>query len=405
MKKCIRSLILLAVVWGFATQAAAQERLPFREHTNPMEQVVLDQRVPFEQALEVIEELSREFDNKMIIDRSGFSGPIGTSIQRLHWRDALAQIAQRNELVVMEYDRFFEIRSAEEEEEEERERRREEEEELITFDTREVEIKATFFYVDRSVSRALGIDWSALEGERFSASGFGANRISDENLNIELNLDDVGGSGWDINALFNTLEDNNYGEILASPTIKVMDGETGRIQVGQDFSIRERTYAGNIIDRFYSAGTILEVTPRILQHEGVPFIYMEVDAERSDAVPGTITTIVTKQEAQTNLLMLSGESTVIGGLYETEENITRSGIPILKDLPKWFFGLRYVFGYERKEYEVKELVILLEVNLVPSLQERLDGIYRSRQELLREFREEQHLEHSGSRDIIRPQED
>ncbi len=46
-------------------------------------------------------------------------------------------------------------------------------------------------------------------------------------------------------------------------------------------------------------------------------------------------------------------------------------MPFLKDLPWWFFGLRYIFGYEDNIVNKKELVILIKADLVPSIQQRL----------------------------------
>ena len=69
--------------------------------------------------------------------------------------------------------------------------------------------------------------------------------------------------------------------------------------------------------------------------------------------------------------MLNGEETVIGGLFSNEATTVRTGIPILKDLPWWFFGLRYLFGSDNVTLTKKELVILIKAELVPTLKERL----------------------------------
>ena len=71
--------------------------------------------------------------------------------------------------------------------------------------------------------------------------------------------------------------------------------------------------------------------------------------------------------------MLNGEETVIGGLFVNEETTARNGIPFLKDLPWWVFGIRYLTGYETKTLAKKELVILLKTDLVPTLQERFEN--------------------------------
>ena len=70
------------------------------------------------------------------------------------------------------------------------------------------------------------------------------------------------------------------------------------------------------------------------------------------------------------MLLLDGEQTVIGGLYSSDITTTRRGIPLLKDLPPWFFGLRYVFGREQKTIARRELVIVLQAQVLDPIPER-----------------------------------
>lgn len=86
--------------------------------------------------------------------------------------------------------------------------------------------------------------------------------------------------------------------------------------------------------------------------------------------------------------MLDGEQTVIGGLYSTEESVSRRGVPFLKDLPRWFFGLRYVFGRTQRSITQKELVISLEANVVDPIRDRMtrqipDNLLESQRESVR----------------------
>jgi type IV pilus assembly protein PilQ len=112
-----------------------------------------------------------------------------------------------------------------------------------------------------------------------------------------------------------------------------------------------------------------------------------VDVERSSVTPGQVSTIINKTQAQTNLLLLDGEETLIGGLYNNEVQTIRSGIPFLKDLPWYVFGLRYLFGYDREDVTKKELVILLKAELVPTLQERITQKVKE-EELVTKWRED-----------------
>ena len=93
--------------------------------------------------------------------------------------------------------------------------------------------------------------------------------------------------------------------------------------------------------------------------------------ERSSATPGTISTLIQKTVATTNVLLLNGEETAIGGLFINQETTVRIGIPFLKDLPWWFFGLKYLFGSDTQELVTKEVIILIKADILPSLKERI----------------------------------
>ncbi|NBC03836.1 MAG: hypothetical protein GVY20_09055 [Bacteroidetes bacterium] len=397
MKK-LKLLSVFILVLGFQ-MALGQDRMPVREYTNPDELVVLSQDVSFNQAMTILEELSIEFKDKIFVNQTEYDGPIGVEIPQMHWEDALNRIAEYNNMYVTEYPKYYEIQSIPMDQQQGQTGDADDDEEQevqVNFGSREIKISATFFQADRNFVRELGIDWSTVRNGEVSVETATAVDVQRELFDVEVNWSDIFSTGtWEITSLFRALEESGNGEVLSSPSIKVLDGRTGNIQVGQDFSIKQRDFAGNITDEFFSTGTILNVTPNIYYNEdGTPFIYMTVETERSTAQPDPVSTIVNKQEATTEVLMLSGESTVIAGLYETEVTTTRRGVPILKDLPGWFLGLKYLFGYNSTEHTVQELVVLLKVELIPTLDERLnsDEEFRERPELLdgqrREFKEE-----------------
>ncbi len=58
------------------------------------------------------------------------------------------------------------------------------------------------------------------------------------------------------------------------------------------------------------------------------------------------------------------------GMYSNAETIVRQGVPLLKDLPWWFFGLRYLFGYDSKNFVKRELIVVLKAEILPSLEDR-----------------------------------
>jgi type IV pilus assembly protein PilQ len=96
-------------------------------------------------------------------------------------------------------------------------------------------------------------------------------------------------------------------------------------------------------------------------------------AERSSFLPTELTTVVKKTQATSDVLMLDGEETVIGGLYINEEVTIRNGIPFLKDLPWWVFGIRFLTGSDETVIRKKEVIIVLRVELLPTLNQRFSS--------------------------------
>lgn len=376
------------------------ERKAFREYTSPQELVSIAPSTSLDKALAAISEVSQKFIGKVIIDPERRSMPINIDIQGLQWRDALEAILRKNSLWYSEYETYLQISSAAPTDAGGTERvmvggggvaamgagAADINREVASFRSREIKITAVFFEVSLSRAEEVGINWNFMKstsGVTVDATFQGAEKVSDQMFKAQV-TPKVSFANMDF--LLSLFSNYNLGEVLSGPSLIVRSGEEGRIQVGQDFSIRERDFAGNLLDKFYSAGTIIKVTPQVMTEQGVNFVHMKVNVERSSVAPGPVSTIINKTQAATNILLLDGEETVIGGLYNNETTTVRQGVPFLKDLPWYVFGLRYLFGYDQDKVEKKELVILMKAELVPTLQERITQKTRE-DDLIAKFRD------------------
>lgn len=393
-----------------------------------------------DEAIDLLNEYAQKYAGKFIVDRTNTTDPIGIPVNQVYWKEVLLYLTDVQGLQVVESDRFLEINEHEGDIHEAESDSGSIVQRTLDFGSREVRIKAVFFEGNKRALREIGVDWSTIHnlgsrpenlsriidpssggGGGSGGSSGGNNTLPDatfgnqyvevnsrfaqevtQNLfNGIINFGEIASSGIEVRALFKAFEANNLGKILATPEIKVLDGEEGRIQVGQDFSIKQRDFAGNVIDRFFSVGTILQVTPNIIHDGDSTFVNMLINAERSSAQPSTVSTVINKQQADTQILLLDGESTVIAGLYRTETNKVRKGIPLLKDLPGWFFGLKYLFGYNSDENVEQELVILINVSIEPTLNDRNMARIQSSREQLEEKRAKNEEEIREMREIIK----
>lgn len=363
-----KRLILWIVSMIFCSLLFAQQ---IGELKNP--KVSLNGNTHVNTAVQILEHFSMAETGKKVINMSAFNGNIGVEISDINWRTALDLIVLRNKLSLEEGVGYFAIKDlvqeiGEETSEEMIEKLNLQKDALA----KQVRIKAVAVLADRSYIKNLGLDWSTVvNGKVTIDAGFaGASQFVSPLTLSGSGTVNSGKYSVDINTVINAIESNSKGSILAEPTILVSSGKTGHIQVGQDISIKTADEAGNTMDTFFSTGIILDVTPTLVEVEGEELIILELSIERSSGQPSAVSTIITKSTSSTELVLYDGEETVIAGLFDTDEVKTRAGIPILKDLPWWVFGIRYLTGYDSYEKKEREFIITLKAEVVDTALKR-----------------------------------
>lgn len=358
-RSCYFILMTLAINICFLY---AQEDIP--KDYNPEEFISLSRELPMDAALEIINQLSVKYENKMIIDPKEHSNKIGVVVDNMHWKRALEYILRSNLLQYEDHPRHYEIKELVEQ------KSSKIPEGKVSFTTREIEIKAIFFEADQQALSEVGVDWSTVSNGKVQLKVLSksANNVADDAFSM------AGGYSiktWDVLALIKAFQTSNKGQVIATPQIRIIEGEEGKIKVGKNFFLTTRDFAGNTRYSEYESGTILTVIPQIIIQGKLSFIHLQIHAEKSDVIPsvGTVTKKIT--EGKTQVILLNGEETAIAGLFSNEVANARKGIPLLKDLPWWFFGLKYLFGYNMQQETKKELIILIKAEIVPNLLNRL----------------------------------
>jgi type II secretory pathway component GspD/PulD (secretin) len=367
-----------------------------RTYVPPDQLVSFLPSTPFDQFIQFLNPIFERVTGKQIIDPDNRRHPIGVSIAGLHFFDAFELVLQVNQLSFRETDLYFMVTDFVEPDVVVRPdgvaptRTTAAREVPATSQTREIKIDAILFEVNMSKARELGLNWDLIFGDAQQAgtgggtgTGTGGQQQARFFLRTERlfnRLDDVliAPTQIEVSQLMRLLETTGIGQAIANPSVSVQSGQQGRIQIGSDIPIQVRDFAGNTVTQFVSTGIIINVMPTLLQgaltdttvHD-FDFIHLDVQVERSSARPFGGSVAVDRSTANTQLLFLNGEQTVIGGLYSTDETVTRRGIPILKDLPPWFFGLRYLFGVDQRAQTQRELLIALQVHTLDPLPVRV----------------------------------
>jgi type IV pilus assembly protein PilQ len=395
MKKLHIVVLAICIATSMAYPQARDTRLRTKGYVNPQEIVSLDSTMRMDQALLVIGELSKQFAGKIIVDLEKRRTPIGVYVVNQHWRDALEMILSKNGLTYLEEPEFIRIMAAGAMTETAAKTTGPAGEPPPTLAARDVKISAVFFNANVSKLTQYGISWNFFRQKSkepeitgFLSTGLGrgdtTSAVPPGSGAAGAGGAVQGGGSFDkgilelhsppefkfanIDALAKFFATNDIGEVLTSPEVVVRNGKKGRIQVGKDIYITQRDIAGNTVNQLVSTGTIIDVSPVVYTQSDTDFVWLDLTIEQSNVEPGPE---INRTQVKTHALLYDQEETVIGGLYTTSESENREGIPVLKDLPPWFFGLRYLFGSETKLKTKVELIVLLKVELSAPIRNRM----------------------------------
>ena len=255
--------------------------------------------------------------------------------------------------------------------------------------TPQVMIESKIVEVTRGFSQQLGIQWGGYT-ERVDfgmTDGFpaiitsGATNADRNQYNtpgktfqpvVDLGITDIpAGQFGVLLSTFNTdhvldiqleaLEEQGKSRTIANPKVTTLDNKEAKIQSGTRFPVQTFSANEGVTIRFVDANLELKVTPHITADENV---YMKIAATQNNIIEVTsfgIPIIATK-EAFTDVLVLNGATTVLGGLYQKSIREDRRSVPFFDDIP--FIG--YLFKSRSQTDDISELLIFVTPTIVRS---------------------------------------
>lgn len=219
---------------------------------------------------------------------------------------------------------------------------------------------------------------SPINGDRILLGGNALSAIANANarvVNPALKLVFSAALGkFQLTTFLDALQEVRLADLQAEPSIVTLDNRKAEILVGQEIPIRVLDLStqgqpggggaqGNLVPRatvqLKEVGIILSVTPHITNNRQ---ILLKLHAENSDAqlASSDVGFIFGKQRADNQLLVGDGETAVIGGLTVTQVTSSKSGIPLLVDLPI----IGRLFGVTRTSEQKRDLLILVTPHII-----------------------------------------
>lgn len=181
---------------------------------------------------------------------------------------------------------------------------------------------------------------------------------------VSISARDLG--GLDLGVALSLLSTSGEVRILSRPVILAQNNQESSILVGSERPFvqvfRSLPTEGAVRDQivqYREVGTSLSITPTIYPDGYVNLsVAQEVSSATSEVQFGA--PVISTRQAQAQLFARTGGTIVMGGLIDEQVVRSKSGIPLLKDVPL----LGYLFGTTRNRRVQSELFLFLTAHLV-----------------------------------------
>jgi type IV pilus assembly protein PilQ len=163
------------------------------------------------------------------------------------------------------------------------------------------------------------------------------------------------GGAFNLNLRLSALENSGIVKTISAPKIATIDNKEATI--GQGISIPfSQVSASGVNTTFIEAKLELKVTPHVSQDGSILLkIKATNNAPNPQLTGANGQPSISKREADTEVLVKDGETTVIGGIYTRQTSSRTSEVPFLGKLPI----LGYFFRASSEQDDHTELLIFI----------------------------------------------
>jgi type IV pilus assembly protein PilQ len=232
--------------------------------------------------------------------------------------------------------------------------------------TPQIMISARIVEVTKDFSRDLGVDWgmSSQDVYREDISGlYGFDIAMNHSVNASSGLgytfNRLAGTPLLLDARLTASELTGDTKIISSPKILTLDNKTAKIDQGIEYGYQSGVDEnGNPVISFKPIKLSLEVTPGVTPDKRVKMTLKISKNEVSGTVAGIPS--LSTSEANTELLVNDGNTIVIGGIVKSSVSESRSGFPLLSNIPY----LGQIFRSDTNADKKNELLIFITPTIV-----------------------------------------
>ena len=182
---------------------------------------------------------------------------------------------------------------------------------------------------------------------------------------------------FDFSTFLDALQEVSLLDVQAEPSVTTLNNKQAELISGVQVPFvplvssggAGTSLTGPITVERVQTGVKLLVTPSVTNNRQ---IVMHVEVTNSDVNFNNNGTLIDNNAVRNDLLVADGQTVVIGGLTQTSVRVTKSGIPLLVDLP--FIGR--LFGYTTRQEQRRDLLVLITPHIIDEGQLPSDAVRR-----------------------------
>ncbi|RDI48643.1 type IV pilus secretin PilQ [Aquicella lusitana] len=211
-------------------------------------------------------------------------------------------------------------------------------------------IEARLVSIDNDFERELGVHFavvtSATEADGIARS---AQQVGSYSMAIAKLADS---SLLDVK--LSALENAGHAELISSPRLFTANQQPAAIEAGEEVPYQEVSESGGTAIAFKKAVLGLKVTPQVLPgHQVLLQLQINQDRPGSRMIQGAPT--ISTRQITTGVIVKSGQTIVLGGIYESSFDQGQMAIPFISRVP--VIGL--LFRQQKKRENKRELLIFI----------------------------------------------
>lgn len=174
---------------------------------------------------------------------------------------------------------------------------------------------------------------------------------------------------YTLDATLTALENEDKLKILSNPRVLTLDNKESSIKQGVQLPYLKLNENGVTSTEFKDAVLEMKVRPKITAADTIA-ITVDVKKDQKSAQTGTGNEPgIDVREINTELLVESGKTVVIGGIYETTKSVNVKKVPFFAEIP-W---IGWAFRSKREEETLTEMLVFITVTIVESPKNVIQG--------------------------------